>query len=61
MGESLTPDSYREKELVKQIVADLVVSCLWDERVCEATGETPEHEIRAWREDGQVHSVVKHK
>jgi hypothetical protein len=57
----LTPDSYREKEAVKVIVADLVATCLWHPEVAEAHGETVEHDIKAWREEGIVKAEVKRK
>lgn len=57
----LTVEGYREKEAVKAIVADLTTTCLWNPQVAEAHGETAEHDIKAWREDGAVKLIVRHK
>jgi len=52
---------YDEREAVKSLVADLVIECLWDSRAVEAHGETNEHDIKAWRDNGIVRAEVRHK
>jgi hypothetical protein len=57
----LTPDSLREKEAVKSLVADLVASCLWHPEVMEAHGETDEHDIVVRRVGAGVEAKIKRK
>ncbi len=57
----LTPDSLREKEAVKSLVADLVVSCLWHPEIIESHGETNEHDIVVRRVDCGVEAKVFRK
>jgi len=52
---------YNEREAVMAIVADLVITCLWEPEVNEAHGETSEHDIRTWRDGGMVRAEVKRK
>lgn len=54
-------EDHNEKEVLRLIVGDLVTTCLWYPDVTEAHSETPEHDIRAWREDGHVKAEVKRK
>lgn len=51
----------KEREAVRTMAGDLAVYCLWDPRVNEATGETKEHKIRAWREPDCIKVEVKRK
>jgi len=48
-------------ESVKHLIPDLVIHCLRDSRVVEAHGETNEHDIKAWRDNGIVKAEVRHK
>ena len=52
---------YNEREAVMSIVADLVITCLWQPEVVEAHGETLEHDIITWRDNGIVRAEVKRK
>lgn len=57
----LTANSLREKEAVRAVVADLVITCLWNPEIGEVHGETAEHDIRVWKDKGIVSAEVKHK
>jgi len=57
----LTPDSLREKEAVKSLVADLVVSCLWHPEITESHGETNEHDIVVRRAGAGVEAKIRKK
>ena len=59
--DSLTIEGLREKDAVKLIVGDLVATCLWNPEITECHGDTKEHDITVWREEGVVKALVKHK
>uniref|UniRef100_A0A6M3JH94 Uncharacterized protein n=1 Tax=viral metagenome TaxID=1070528 RepID=A0A6M3JH94_9ZZZZ len=57
----LTPDSLREKEAVKSLVAELVASCLWHPEITESHGETDEHDIVVRRVGNGVEAKIRRK
>jgi len=57
----LTPEGYREKEDVREVLADVVITCLWNPEVTETCGETDKHYIRAWKEEGMVKAEIRRK
>ena len=57
----LTPDSLREKESVKSLVAELVASCLWHPEITESHGETNKHDIVVRRVDDGIEAKVRRK
>jgi len=57
----LNPKSLNEKDSIRRLSGELIVDCLWDTRVTQTSGETDEHEIKAWREGDIIKAEVKRK
>lgn len=47
-----------EKYAVKNLVANLVISVLWDKQAVAAEGDTELHHVKVWREEGVVKAEV---
>jgi len=47
-----------EKYAVKTLVANLVISVLWDKKTMAAEGDTELHHVAVWKEEGRVKAEV---
>ena len=54
-----TPISLKEKKEISQVITDLIMEVLWHPRIPEATGDTGQHHVRVWKENGCVHAEVR--
>lgn len=49
----------KEKEYLQSMVADLMLSVLWDPKTTEAHGDTLWHHVRVWREGDTIKAEIK--
>ena len=56
-----TVDGLQEKDSVRKLSGELIVSVLWHPEICEAHGETNQHDIWARRQAECVVAVIRRK
>ena len=50
-----------EKDTVRRILQDLVIEIMWNPLAVEGHSETREHDVRVWKDNGEIKVIIRRK